>query len=454
MKPSSNRSYSHMTDTPSEKPKAAGHVHYQGRMHALQKELITRWYKDLHGVWLRQQASNAVPLPGPGATGAVPLMISGNCVELLQAFDLLPVYPEINALQLAIRKKALEYLLKAEDMGYSTDNCGYVKADMAFYLEGAETAQGTRIPKPSLILNNFVGCNTYIKWFEHLAHFTKAPLFTLDIPFLQGEEPDAGQIKYVADQLKDLITQLEKVSGRKFDIDRLREILKLSARSEELWSAIKMTAKNSPSPYEAFFDATTMMGPLYVSRGTPEGVRFFEEALHELEEKVRLGVGAVTKERFRVVVEAPPPYPYFKAFRDLFNTWGACSVASTYSCVGGTFEFGFRHDHRDPLNSIARHMLIHNVCNRNYIQRYDQILRYIKEWNADALIIHSVKSCRLFSAGHGDMREFFTSRGIPTLYVESDLEDPRYYSHAQMRNRFDAFFEALEHKKYSVKAGA
>ena len=91
-------------------------------MHALQKELITRWYKELHGVWLRQQASEAVPLPGPGATGAVPLMISGNCVELLQAFDLLPVYPEINALQLAIRKKALEYLLKAEDMGYSTDN--------------------------------------------------------------------------------------------------------------------------------------------------------------------------------------------------------------------------------------------------------------------------------------------------------------------------------------------
>jgi benzoyl-CoA reductase subunit B len=47
------------------------------------------------------------------------------------------------------------------------------------------------------------------------------------------------------------------------------------------------------------------------------------------------------------------------------------------------------------------------------------------------------------------MREYFTKDlGIPTLFVESDLEDPRYFSPAQMRNRIDAFFEALEHKKY------
>jgi hypothetical protein len=36
--------------------------------------------------------------------------------------------------------------------------------------------------------------------------------------------------------------------------------------------------------------------------------------------------------------------------------------------------------------------------------------------------------------------------------VESDLEDPRYYSEAQMKNRIDAFFEALEHKKFLQRA--
>ena len=51
------------------------------------------------------------------------------------------------------------------------------------------------------------------------------------------------------------------------------------------------------------------------------------------------------------------------------------------------------------------------------------------------------------------MRDYFIRElGVPTLLVESDLEDPRYYAEAQIRNRIDAFFEALEHKK--LVAGA
>jgi benzoyl-CoA reductase subunit B len=81
-------------------------------------------------------------------------------------------------------------------------------------------------------------------------------------------------------------------------------------------------------------------------------------------------------------------------------------------------------------------------------ERYRQIRHYVEDWNADALVIHSVKSCRLFSAGQGDMREYFTKElGVPTLMVESDLEDPRYYAEAQMRNRIDAFFESLQYKR-------
>ena len=39
------------------------------------------------------------------------------------------------------------------------------------------------------------------------------------------------------------------------------------------------------------------------------------------------------------------------------------------------------------------------------------------------------------------------------MLIESDIEDPRYFSEAQLKNRIDAFFESLEHKKI-VRAGA
>ena len=414
------------------------HTEYRGQLHQRQKELMVKWYGRLD--------ESAVT----GNPAAVAMMISGNCVELLEGFDAVPIYPEVNALQLAIRHQSLEPILLAEELGYAADNCAYVKADIGAYLKGI-TPTGSKLPKPSLVLCNFVGCNTYLKWFEHVAEFTGAPLYTLDVPFMRQDEPSVADIEYVVRQLRELVTLLENITGRKFDYDRFQEAVRCSSAVETLWSQIKHLAKHSPSPFDAYFDAITLMGPLYVYRGKPEGVEFFTIALRELQEKI-VTVDA-DQEKFRVVIEGPPPYPHFRTFRDMFAKWKACAVASTYSTVGGLWEFGARHDPDKPFESVAMHMLAHNVTNRNYLQRYDQIKRYVEEWDADGVIIHFVKSCRLFSAGQGDMRDYFTKTlGVPTLYIESDLEDPRYFSEAQLKNRIDAYFEALEHQKLTKGA--
>jgi benzoyl-CoA reductase subunit B len=372
-------------------------------------------------------------------------------VELLEGFGAVPMYPEINALQLAIRHQSLEPILAAEDLGYAPDNCAYVKADIGCMLKGI-TPTGERLPKATLVLCNFVGCNTYVKWFEHVAELTGAPLYVLDVPFLRGNEPTEADVAYVVRQLKEVVQLLEKLTGRKFDIDRFRQAVAYSSEVEQLWSDIKHLSKCTPSPFDAYFDAITLMGPLYVYRARREGVEFFRAALEELRQKVRAGEGVYDEERFRLVIEGPPPYPYFRTFRDMFAKWKASTVASTYSTVGGLWEFGFRHNPAKPFESVAMHMLAQNVTNRNYLQRYDQIRRYLEEWNADAVIIHFVKSCRLFSAGQGDMRDYFTRQlGVPTLYIESDLEDPRYFAEAQTRNRIDAFFESLQHAKLAKR---
>ncbi len=64
---------------------------YRGKIHELSRDVMTGWMTEL---------KDATKAPVPSAY----LMISGNCVEILRCFDILPVFPEINALQLAIRK--------------------------------------------------------------------------------------------------------------------------------------------------------------------------------------------------------------------------------------------------------------------------------------------------------------------------------------------------------------
>jgi benzoyl-CoA reductase subunit B len=317
------------------------------------------------------------------------------------------------------------------------------------------TPTGGKLPTPTLILCNFVGCNTYLKWFEHTAKLMNAPLYVIDVPFMRGDEPTKADLVYVVRQLEQTVAKLEELTGRKFDYGRFQQAVECSRQSEELWSKIKHLAQGTPSPFDAYFDAITLMGPLYVHRAKPEGVEFFAAALAELQAKREAGEGVYEKEHFRLVMEGPPPYPYFRTFRDMFAKWQACAVASTYSTVGGLWEFGFRHDPERPFESVATHMIAQNVTNRNYLQRYEQIRRYVEEWHADGVIIHFVKSCRLFSAGQGDMRDYFSKQlGIPTLYIESDLEDPRYFAEAQTRNRIDAFFEALEHSKAHTRVMA
>jgi benzoyl-CoA reductase subunit B len=413
-------------------------------MHLVQKDLMTRYYDEL----TRADAT--------GDAKAAYMLVSGNPVELVRAFDLLPVYPEVNALQIAVKKQALPFIQKAEELGYSIDNCAYVKADIGCFLSGRKTPFGT-IPLPSLMLCNYVGCNVYLQWFEHLAEYHPAPVFNLDIPFSRTAdgEPRPQDVRYVVSQLEDLAALCERITGKPLEASRLRRIVELSSETGELWSRIKELTQRRPSPFDAYFDSVTLMAPLYCLRGTEECVAFFRTAYEELRAKAEAGTGPLPEERFRIVIEGPPPWPYLRTFRDLFSKWGAVAVASTYSTVGGLWEFGFRHDPERPLESIARHMLQWNLTNRNFLQRYEQIRRYCEEWSADALVIHSVKSCRLFSAGQGDMREYFAKElGIPTLLIESDLEDPRYFSEAQMRNRVDAFFESLEHKRATNGARA
>jgi benzoyl-CoA reductase subunit B len=407
---------------------------YQGRVHEESRRLMTAWMGELG----RAEAEGQV-------TGAI--MISGNCVELLRACHVLPMFPEVTALQNAIRHKSLPLILKAEQVGYSSDNCAYVKADVGLVLEGG-FGPGKALPFPNLIVCNYVGCNVYVKWFEHLADISGAKLFMLDVPFARTDAASANDIRYVVRQLEELIQLCESTTGRRFDIDELREVLALSARAQDGYARCKHLTKHRPAPFDSYFDSINMMGPINVLRGTAEAAAFFDDAVVEFEGLVAQKLGPLSEERFRTVVEGPPPYPFYKSFRNLFTKWGAVAVQSTYSTVGGIWEFGFRHDPRRPLESIAEQMLRENLTNRSIVARYGQIRRYVEDWQADALVIHSIKSCRLFSAGQGDMREhFIKDLGVPTLLVESDLEDPRYYAEAQIRNRVDAFFEALEHKK-------
>ena len=78
------------------------------------------------------------------------------------------------------------------------------------------------------------------------------------------------------------------------------------------------------------------------------------------------------------------------------------------------------------------------------------ICKYIDEYQADGLLINSIKSCNSFSAGQLlILREVEKRTGKPAAFIESDLVDPRYFSGANIKNRLESYFQMIKQKRGS-----
>jgi benzoyl-CoA reductase subunit B len=387
--------------------------------------------------------------------------VPGNLTELVRNFGLLPVLPEINALQSGMRGKSREYIALAEKLGHSEDVCTYVKCDIGMLKSGNVGPTGERLPKPDLLLLSYTGCFTFMKWFELLRREYDCPVVMLHVPYQGQGAVDESMRRYVVDQLrKKVIPALEKVSERRFDEDKLRADLARSARAEDDLVAVLESAKHRPAPIDAYFGGVYYIGPIFSAfRGTQDAVDYYRELREEVEERRRLGLGPVTldgpieRERFRVVVEGPPNWTSFREFWRMFADEGAVVVASTYTKVGGTYDRGFRHDPARPLESLADYCM-GCYTNLNLPSRVDLLCDYVREYEADGLLVHSVKSCNSFSAGQLAMlNEVERRTGKPVGFLESDLVDPRYFSAANIKNRLESYFQMVAQKRAAREGG-
>lgn len=394
------------------------------------------------------------------ASPVVNTFVMGSLAEVLTTFDLTMSFPEIAALQTAIKGKSMDYLLAAEDLGYSPDICGYVKVDIGLHVTGRNHPLG-KYPKPGMVVASNM-CNTYIKWSEFWERQYGCPVFVLDLPGWRGTgfEYDSSSdtfkddVRYVEGQIRDLISLSEEVSGKKFDIDKLREVLDNVNRMSELYQSILAMNKNKPAPFNALTEGINYMGIANILRGRPEGIEFMEVALAELEERVAHGVGAVTDERFRLLLVGTACYTNFRDFVGMFERWNGVFVASEYmSFAGGGLDRGLHYDLDRPVESLAEQILITAQPSMSGIfYSHEWQAATAEEYQIDGICYHGVKSCRTTAAGLPDAREWLLNNAnVPGLFIQSDLVDSRLWSEAQMRNRIDAFFESLESRR--IQAG-
>jgi benzoyl-CoA reductase subunit B len=291
------------------------------------------------------------------------------------------------------------------------------------------------------------------------------PTFTLDAPGSRTIKSldwrqDAyfeSDRKYVEAQLRELIALCEKLTGKKFDIDKLRDVMDKTNRMSRAYRRVLELNKSHPALFNALNEGTIYLGVVNALRGTSDGAKYFEDLVVEMEYKAAHGIGTLRDEKYRLSIVGVPCYPIFRRFYELFSEWGGTFVSSSYLWfASGGADLGFQYDLNRPIESLSEGVLIslRHAMDAMFFQN-QWIVDQIDTFGIDGIVYHPIKSCRTTSTGLADNRRWvMESRDVATLFIESDMMDKRVVSEAQMKNRIDAFFEGLATRRLHAQAAA
>lgn len=171
-------------------------------------------------------------------------------VEILEALGILYYYPESYAAVIAASDMDQEMLNSSEKEGLSCDCCSY-----SCCVEGClNTETGPRgiPPLPDILIATNNQCNTLPGWWNILAERYGIPLIVIDYP---GENVTKNiAYNYVTSQHKELISKLEKLTGKILDLEALETCIRKSIDSVNAWNRVVDSISMNNLDISSFFD--------------------------------------------------------------------------------------------------------------------------------------------------------------------------------------------------------
>ncbi|MDR1495822.1 MAG: 2-hydroxyacyl-CoA dehydratase family protein [Clostridiales Family XIII bacterium] len=394
--------------------------------------------KELLNELLETHYDNAMKVQSEGKLLAWCTSISPQ--ELLETMDIYAVYPENHAAAIGARKQAPDFINYSESNGYSSDLCSYARVNLA-YMDILQSEAGN-IPRPDLIFCCSNICNTVLKWYENISKELNIPLIVFDTPFNHQYEVNDQCTQYIKGQLLEAIGKLEQITGRKFDHDRFREVMKISSETSKWWKKASLEAAAKPSPLNGF-ELFNYMAAIVCARGTVAGRDLYKLWYEELRDKAAKGLGPWKDEdeKYRVMWDGIACWPYLGLTYKTLKKYGINMVTSTYP------DSWYIVYDVDDLDGMAR-CYSSNYVNRNLSFGADNIVDIVNKFSLDGIVFHSNRSCKLM-----DFRQFEIQRqveartGVPSIIFDGDQTDPRAFNPSQFENRIQALVEMMESRR-------
>ncbi len=375
--------------------------------------------------------------------------------ELFQAMDVPMVSNQWWAAVVSAKRLAPYYLDKLNEAGFHQGLCRYCSLSMASTVLG-DTSQAPwgGLPKPSLLAARLT-CDCAQRVFETWAAHFDAELILLDAPAATHLPPrwweqsrhhwrelfEDHRLQFMVRQFERLIASLERISGGKFDPDRLRTLMEQVNRQEEYFEEAKLAICKAPkTPVRMQEQITNVMAAQW-QRGSDWAVSQARAFRDEVVSRAKQGIAACPNERLRIMwVGAGLWYDldFYTAFEE---SHGAVFVWSMYLAFGpdGYIRYGLD----DPLLALASRTVSMNEQLHNPPWANEWIVEQARSHRIDAAFVLTPLGTRPSATGTRFVEIALEDAGIPVFSVHADMVDARLWDAEKMRRDASRFLDEM-----------
>ena len=316
----------------------------------------------------------------------------------------------------------------AESEGIASTLCSYHKG----FIGGADSGI---FPPPPLSVTTSMVCDGNINTFRHVQQTKGVPSFVIDVP----NENSAYAMEYVTGQLRELISMLEELTGKKMDMGQLSHRIEMENESKQCYMDFLKEEKHRFYPKTLTLEMYLLFAT-HLDVGSVDSLRFFQ----------------LLKEDVKKYPERSGPNIFWVHLMPFYQETlqKYINYRSEYfiQAIDMNLDYMERLDPAHPLESLARKML-DNIYNGPYERKTEKIAELVKMMESDAVIHFCHWGCKQSSGGAMLLREKMQEAGIPMLILDGDAMDRRNSHDGQIRTRLEAFLEMLDHMEENKNAG-
>lgn len=312
------------------------------------------------------------------------------------------------------------------------NSCALIKAFMGFKLAGL----CPYVELTDLIVGETT-CDGKKKAYEIFNEIT-GKVYVMELPNMKGEE---GRRLWKSEIIR-LAEKLEKVMGKKFTVDNLRQGAVIANAKRKALQRLSSLRAAAPAPISGLDALLVNQVSFY-----DDPLRFTEKVnklCNELEDRVKEGVGVASAGAPRVLLSGSPmAIPNWK-IHSIIEGSGAVVVGEE-SCVG---ERNFKDLLNEDFSTLeeayqrlaGRYLSINCACFTPNTERMDDVLAMAKRLKADGVLHYAIQFCTPYMMEAYRVKNAVEKEKIPFLRIETDysMEDV-----PQLKTRIEAFLEMM-----------